>query len=226
MTVFGDARFVREVQSKFVSVAVNQHHHRRRKDLERTLFAKLVHQTGEKVSGRNQGLYFFTPSAELLSFSNTISGGHAWKLLRKALEKYEPPEAMPAVLRGHEKAAPLWQLPKGSQAVLVTSRVLGGYDKAKKRNEEIHHASLGRDHFWLSKDDVASLAKGKFSKALAQRIVPLLNDNTRGEPGRWRVGNVKALDLSLRLGPGHGARCISKTRRANAGTRPPCSAMW
>ena len=59
---------------------MNQHHHRRRKDIERTLFEKLVRQTGEKVSGRNQGLYFFTPSAELLSFSNTLSSEHARRL--------------------------------------------------------------------------------------------------------------------------------------------------
>ncbi len=60
MSVFGDAEFVKEIKSKFVSVAVNQHHHRRRKDVESVLFEKLVLQTGEEVSGYNQGLYFFT----------------------------------------------------------------------------------------------------------------------------------------------------------------------
>ena len=56
MSVFGDAEFVKKIKEGFVCVAVNQHYHRRRKDLEYELFEKLVEQTGEKVSGYNQGL--------------------------------------------------------------------------------------------------------------------------------------------------------------------------
>ena len=145
MSVFGDAKFVKKVKESFICVAVNQHHHRRRKDLEYDLFAKLVEQTGEKVSGYNQGLYFFSPSAELLSFSNTVSGKHAWRLLRQALEKHTPKAELPAILKGHEKAGPLWALPDGSQAVLVTSRVLSGYEKTENSRKKIHQESIGRD---------------------------------------------------------------------------------
>lgn len=200
MSVFGDARFVRTLKERFVCVAVNQHHHRRRRDLEKDLFAKLVKQTGEKVSGYNQGLYFFTPSAELLSFSNTVSGERAWKLLRQALKKFTPPKEFPSILKGHEKAEPLWKLPDGSQLVLVTTRVLGGYEKARNPRRRIHQESLGRDHLWVSRGEITALAKGVFPESLRKRLPALLNDNSRGEPGRWRKSEIKQFDVNLKDG--------------------------
>ena len=197
MSVFGDAGFVKKVKEGFVCVAVNQHHHRRRKDLEYDLFEKLVEQTGEKVSGRNQGLYFFTPSAELLSFSNTVNGEHAWKLLRRVEEKFTPPASLPPVLKGHEDAGPLWKLPDGTQLVLVNSKVLGGYEKSDNPRRKTHQESLGRDHLYLSREEVSALASGEFPEGLKKRMPALLNDNTRGEPGRWRSGEIKQLELTL-----------------------------
>lgn len=197
MSVFGDAEFVKKVKEGFVCVAVNQHHHRRRKDLEYDLFAKLVEQTGEKVSGYNQGLYFFTPSAELLSFSNTVNGDQAWKLLRRALEKFEPPETLPELLKGHEKAGPLWTMADGSQLVLVSSKVLSGYEKSENPHRRIHQESMGRDHLWLSSEEIVALANGRFPDSMKKRMPVLLNDNTRGEPGRWRASEIKRLDVNL-----------------------------
>jgi len=197
VSVFGDAEFVKKVKEEFVCVAVNQHHHRRRKDLEYDLFARLVKQTGEKVSGYNQGLYYFTPSAELLSFSNTVNGEHAWKLLRRALEKFEPSDVFPKLLEGHENAGPLWTMPNGSQLVLVSSKVLGGYEKSENPQRRIHQESLGRDHLWLSSEEIAALANGRFPDSMRKRMPALLNDNTRGEPGRWRESEIKRFDVNL-----------------------------
>jgi len=197
VSVFGDAEFVNKLKQDFVCVAVNQHYHRRRKDLEYDLFARLVEQTGEKVSGYNQGLYFFTPSADLLSFSNTVSGQHAWKLLRQAQEKFQPPGALPEILKGHEDAGPLWALPDGSQLVLVTSKVLGGYVATDNAGRKIQQESLGRDHLWLSREEIAALAAGKFPEGLKRRLPAVLNDNTRGEPGRWRDSQIKRFDVAL-----------------------------
>lgn len=211
MSVFGDAEFVKKVKEGFVCVAVNQHHHRRRKDLEYALFEKLVEQTGEKVSGYNQGLYFFSPSAELLSFSNTLSGEHAWKLLRQAEEKFTPPATLPAVLKDHEDAGPLWQLPDGGQLVLANSKVLGGYEKPDDPRRKIHQESLGRDHFYLSGEEISALASGKFPDSLKKRMPALLNDNTRGEPGRWRSSEVKQFEVALADG-----RITGKVRFVNA----------
>ena len=197
MSVFGDAEFVKKVKIDFICVAVNQHHHRRRKDLEYDLFEKLVEQTGEKVSGYNQGLYFFTPSVELLSFSNTVSGEHAWKLLRRASERFEPPSVLPAILKGNEDAGPLWKLPDGNQLVLVNSKVLGGYEESDNPRRKIHQESFGRDHLYLSAEEIAALASNRFPESLKKRMPALLNDNTRGEPGRWRRGEIKLFDVKL-----------------------------
>lgn len=200
MSVFGDAEFVKKVKEDFVCVAVNQHHHRRRKDLEYDLFEKLVEQTGEKVSGYNQGLYFFTPSAVLLSFSNTVSREDAWKLLRRAEEKFERPATFPKILKGHESAGPLWTLADGSQLVLVNSKVLGGYEKSDNPRRLIHQESLGRDHLYLSREEITALENEKFPDSLKKRMPALLNDNTRGEPGRWRSGEIKKFDVTLQGG--------------------------
>jgi hypothetical protein len=197
VSVFGDAEFVKKVKAGFICVAVNQHHHRRRRDLEYDLFARLVEQTGEKVNGYNQGLYFFTPAARLLSFSNTVSGDQAWKLLRRAEEEFVPPASLPEVLKGQEDAGPLWALPDGSQLVLVNSKVLGGYDAAENPQREIHQESLGRDHLYLTREEIAALASGSFPDSLKQRLPAVLNDNTRGEPGRWQSREVKRLDVKL-----------------------------
>jgi hypothetical protein len=200
VSVFGDAEFVKKIKDGFVCVAVNQHHHRRRKDLEYDLFARLVEQTGEKVSGYNQGLYFFTPAAELLSFSNTVSGEHAWKLLRQAEQKFQPPATLPQILKGHESAGPLWTLADGSQLVLVNSKVLGGYEKSDNPRRLIHQESLGRDHLYLSRDEISALANNQFPDSLKKRLPALLNDNTRGEPGRWRSSEIKKFDVTFQDG--------------------------
>jgi hypothetical protein len=200
VSVFGDAEFVKTLKEGFVCVAVNQHHHRRRKDLEYDIFARLVRQTGEEVNGYNQGLYFFTPAAELLAHSNTVSGEQAWRLLRRAVEKFEPPRSLPEMLQGREDAGPLWALPDGSQLVLVTSKVLEGYEAPENPRREIHQQSLGRDHLYLSNEEVAALAGGDFPVSLKNKLPALLNDNTRGEPGRWRNSEIRQLEVTLEDG--------------------------
>lgn len=197
MSVFGDKEFVKKLKDDFVCVAVNQHHHRRRKDLEYDLFAKLVEQTGEEVSGYNQGLYFFTPAADLLSFANTVDGDQARKLLRQAEQEFTPPETLPAALQGHEDAGPLWTLPDGSQLVLVTSQVLDGYGEAQDARRKIHQESLGRDHLYLTSEEIASLASNRIPDSLKQRLPALMNDNTRGEPGRWRRHEIRHMRIVL-----------------------------
>ena len=199
MSVFGDAEFVAEVRKHFICVAVNQHHHRRRKDLEREIFAKLVHQTGEKVNGYNQGLYFFTPDAKLLSFSNTVSGKHAWKLLRKALDAFTPAEDAPDSLKGRT-AGPLWTPPEGTVVVRVTSKVLGGYEEPDRPNRKIQQESLGRDTLWVSREEASELVAGRLPASLKAKLPRFLIDNTRGEPGGWRREEIRSFELTLKNG--------------------------
>jgi hypothetical protein len=197
VTVFGEAGFTRELRERFVCVAVNQHHHRRRADLEREIFARLVQQTGEEVNGTNQGLYFFTPAAELLSFSNTVDGAHALRLLRRALEKFAPQDGVPELLRDVKEAGPLWKPPEGTVVVEVTSKVLGGYGEAKRRHDEIHQASLGRDWLWIAREEAAELAAGRLPETLKSKLPRFLIDNTRGEPGGWRAEDLRKLEVKL-----------------------------
>ena len=91
--------------------------------------------------------------------------------------------------------------PKGTTIVTVTSKVLGGYDKVKGRNTEMHAASLGRDHLWIREDEVAALARSTVPKSLKLRLVRYhLIDNTRGEPPFWQSEDVRVANLNLTEG--------------------------
>jgi hypothetical protein len=72
VSVFGDPEFVKTLKEEFICVAIDQHRHRRRKDLEFTLFEKLIHQTGDRgfigtfygiVNAKNEQLIRFDPVA-------------------------------------------------------------------------------------------------------------------------------------------------------------------
>ena len=65
--------------------------------------------------------------------------------------------------------------------------IMGTWKKAAKRQ--------GR-----SKEEIAALASGRFLADLRERLPMLLNDNTRGEPGRWRMSEIKRFDVNLQDG--------------------------
>lgn len=177
-------------------VAVDQHIHRHLKDDEGALFAAVLKQAGRGLGGYSQGVYIFDPAGNLLAFSNTADAGHVKRLMAKALASFQPaaapkPDATP-------KSAPAGSPPEGTMIALVTSKVLGGYEKVEGRRTAIHAASLGQDHLWMRADEAAALAGGVLPESLAQRIVRYhLVDNTRGEPPFWRSDEVQSMKLAL-----------------------------
>lgn len=191
---------IESLRKKFVPVAVDQHVHRRLKDEEGQLFAKVLKQAGRGLGGRSQGVYIFDPAGKLLAFSNTGDAGHVRRLMEKALASFDPTTAAPAAEKPPalvEGSAP----PAGTTIVTVTSKVLGGYEKVEGRLTEMHASSLGRDHLWLRADEAAALAKGSVPKSLAGRLVRYhLIDNTRGEPPFWRSEEVREAKLELKDG--------------------------
>jgi hypothetical protein len=200
-------------------VAVDQHIHRRLKDDEGQLFAKVLRQAGQGLDGRSQGVFCFTPDGTLLTFANVVDAEPALRLLNGALAKFDPSTAAAA-----EAAAvgrfPLPQPPVGGLIVDVTSRVLGGYDASDKR-AQVYLESLGRDHLWIRKDEVEALAKslaaGTIPTSLAQRLARYhLVDNTRGEPPMWEASEIKRLELTIEGGQVRGVVHL-ETRRGDRG---------
>jgi hypothetical protein len=187
---------IESLREQFVPVAVDQHVHRRLKNPEGELFAKVLKQAGRDLGGRSQGVYIFDPGGKLLAFSNTSDAGQVKRLMKKALTRFEPTAADPVPV-----AAKVTSPPAGTTIVTVTSKVLGGYEKVEGRNADIHAASLGRDHLWIRADEAAALAKGSIPATLTQRLVRYhLIDNTRGEPPFWRSDELRDAKLELKDG--------------------------
>jgi hypothetical protein len=183
-----------------VPVAVDQHVHRRLKDAEGELFARVLQQAGRGLDGYSQGVYLFTPQGDLLAFANTADAGHVRRLAETALKKFDPPAA-PARIEGPKAVQVFPTPPAGGLVVDVTTKVLGGYDPAQNKLAERYLGSVGRDHLWVRRDEAEALARGVLPDSLKSRIARFhLVDNTRGEPPMWRPDEVKELDVTLRGG--------------------------
>ena len=187
MSVFSDPEVVELLRTRFIPVAVDNHHVEKRRDPEGDFYRKIA---------RRQGEYICAPDGKLLGSTNTHSADHLKGLLRKALKDYQPADATPAA---GGPADPRYHrtVPEGGLVVKVTTRVLGGYPPSEDKRVRINQESLGRDNLWLEKEDVADLAAGRISDRLRARIARYhLVDNTRGEPPWWRAGDVKKFELS------------------------------
>lgn len=200
MSILSDPEIVATLKSKFVCVAVDQHDHRKRKDADGELFAKVLQQAGRGLDGQSQGYYLVTPDGSLLAFSNAVSGSEMKRLIAGALKKFDPAAEVTAPQGGPKDPRFAYEPPAGGLVVTVTSKVLGGYEEGSKV-EEIYRNSLGLDHLWVRKDEAEALAKGELSDSLKARLVRFhLVDNTRGEPPFWRADEVKRADLALKDG--------------------------
>ena len=95
--------------------------------------------------------------------------------------------------------------PKEGLILRVHSKVLSGYKPKDLENfrTELFKDATGRDNVWFQKSDKAELVKwiktgGELPTKLAQRIARYhLIDNTRGEPPRWKVKEIKSLSISI-----------------------------
>ncbi len=182
-------------------VAIDQHIHRRLKDEEGKLFARVLKQAGEGLDGRSQGVYIFSPSAELLAHSNTTEAKHVKQLMDRALEKYTPGVSSVNIDKTSPDQHYFAEPPDGTVVLDVTSKVLGGYEHSEDRREEIYQKSMGYDHLWLRRDEAKAIARGTIPEAVSKRIVRFhLVDNTRGEPPYWHSDEIREFDLSLENG--------------------------
>jgi hypothetical protein len=218
VSILSDPEIVRLLKTRFVPVAVDQHDHRRRKDAEGELFAKIVRQAGRSTDGYSQGFYLFTPQGKLLEFDNTLSADRMKQMLASALKKLDPAGEAPKIDEGRKDARFTYELPEGGLIIYVTSKVLGGYDPSE-RTDAIRQTALGRDHLWLRKDEADALTRGDLRESVKVRLARFhLVDNTRGEPPFWARDEVRQLQLTLREGRLTGSVHL-ETRTGNRGYR-------
>jgi hypothetical protein len=199
---WSDPEVINVLRTRFVPVAVDQHVHRRRKDPEGQIFAKLTAQVpGKSADGAGQGVYIFDPDGKLVAFSHHSSAEEVKKVLYSTLQKYAPTLDLPKLEEGPLDARYPYDPPAGTLVVDVTAKVLGGYPTTTDPLTLALHRSLGQDHLWITKEEADALAGGTFPDLLKARIARFhLVDDTRGEPTYWQAGEVKQLELTYQQG--------------------------
>jgi hypothetical protein len=172
----------------------------RRKDAEGAFARKIIGK-----GGTLQGLHVINTSGELIGYVYDFRPESVRAMLERALKKFQPVAAAKIDFTEKDRR---FVLPEGGVVVTVTTRVLGRQAPIKAAPgtiaydmEKAWKTSMGREHLWLRKDEVSSLAKGELPTSLKLRIVRYhLVDNTRGTPTGWTASEIKKLEMTLEKG--------------------------
>lgn len=203
-SIFSDAEILDTLRRDFVCVAVDAWYLNRRQDAEGEFYRKVVKQepSRQDMNQSTQGKYALDADGRLFGFDNHGSDrvGRVKALIAKARRDYAPSEAV-AISPGRLHPWFDRTLREGMVAVDVTARVLDAETREADPRKRMFLASLGRDHLWIRKDEVAALCAGTLPDSLVRRMSRFhLNDFTRGEPDMWAKEDLKKLDLTLKEG--------------------------
>ena len=201
-STFADDRVIELLQTKFVPAAVDCWYFDRAKDAAGEFYKKVVSQRQPFEPGKRstQGFYAFAPDGTLLRGWNNRNVPRMREYLERALKDFKPGESDALDAARDPRFARA--LPEGAVVVEVYSKILEA-EWPPTDDEMIKplRVSTGRDHLWILKDEIESLAAGKFPERLSRRIARFhLIDNTRGEPPMWTPAEVKDLSLDLKDG--------------------------
>ena len=187
--------------TKYIPVAIDQHIHRRLNNAEGRLFTDLVTRAGRFLDVTAQGFYVFTCTGEVVAFRHIDDQLVVKEMLLSALETTEPERSASGWIEQIEDADFTVNAAAGFVVLDVVSKVLGGYDEPSGSRERILQSSLGRDHCWIRRDEVANLSQSIVPVSLLRRIARFhLVDNTRGEPPVWQDDQIHTAEAELRDG--------------------------
>ena len=201
-STFSDPDVIKLLQTKFVPVAIDQAYQRRQKDAEGRFYQKIANQSPRKVGeGTTQGHFVASADGELLGFRNNRGAERALGLLQSSLKKFRPNRATQAIERGKVDRRFVYDPPKGGLVVRTHAKVLDGYEETDNPWKRMFQEGLGRDNFWLRKDEHDALVAGRILPSLTRRMARFhLVDNTRGEPPMWRPEDIRQTELKLQDG--------------------------
>lgn len=214
-STFANDDIIALLKTKFVPVAIDVFYHERRKDAEGDFYRKVVKQRrGLRPDRTTQGFYIFTPHGSLIVGWNNRDPGKVLRHLRNALKKKHDLRADAVELVEDKRYA--HTPPEGGLVVDVYAKVLHATLKAKEtRWNRIQRTSIGRDHLWITKTEVAALCRGEWPTSLTNRIMRFhLIDNTRGEPPMWQASEVATERWSFE--PQKGFKRVTGVARASA----------
>lgn len=138
-----------------------------------------------------QGFWVLGAGGDFYGYNNNRSIERVHAMLDAALLKFNAApskeEAGPTPEQLQAPSAP--QPPEGASIVRVHARIRPVPEGCADSNRRV-----GRDHVWVTKEEVASLAKGEMPETFIGRIARFhLVDNVRGEPDMWTGAQVRKL---------------------------------
>ncbi|MFK7769845.1 MAG: hypothetical protein AB8B55_21735 [Mariniblastus sp.] len=192
------------LKEDFIPVAIDQWYERRQKDTKGDFYRKIASQGPRNdFEHTTQGRYVCDATGKLYAYNNNRGYERILKSMKEALAKFDPEKSAAKKIEA-ESTDPKYNFtaPKNGLVLRVNSKVLDGY-KPTEGWKEVFQRSIGRDNAWITEEEKKQLANvvrdgGDIPTKLAQRIARFhLIDNTRGEPPRWTVEEVKSLKISV-----------------------------
>jgi hypothetical protein len=200
---FSDPKIVEMLKQDFVPVAIDQWYQRRQKDAEGDFYRKVAGQGPRSdFEKTTQGRYVCTADGKLLGYNNNRGPDRIRELMVALLKEFDSSKSNEAKPIDATQLEYDLSLPKGGLSLRVHSKILSGYQQ-QEGWRKVFVESVGRDNCWLTADEQRQLAEtivdgGSVSPKIAQRIARFhLIDNTRGEPPRWKIEEIKRLELSV-----------------------------
>ena len=201
-STFADDEVIALLQHRFIPVAANASQHDWMPDAESKFYRQVVYQrTGIHKGVTSQGFYIFSPDGKLITGWNNRDTEKVKRLLKAALANYHGPAQIEALsaTQDHNFAR---VLPAGGRVIDVYSKITDAkWPAAKEKWEESAFAmfreATGRDHLWVTPEEIAVLARGAMPDSLTRRIALFhLIDNTRGEPPMWQAAELRAVKIT------------------------------
>lgn len=198
------------LKEKFVPVAIDQWYQRRQKDAEGDFWRKIAGQGPRKdFEQTTQGHYICDAEGTLFGFNgNHVDLSRIKKFMKDSLADFDPDACKDTkvIERGVTDSAFDFRPPENGLVLRVYSKVLEGYAQPRNDAERAFQNSVGQDNLWITADEQAELVEsvrrnGELSPEIAMRMARYhLIDNTRGEPPRWRVDQVKLGGIDIKDG--------------------------
>ncbi len=171
-------------------------------DAESKFYRQVVYQReGIHKGVTSQGFYIFSSDGKLISGWNNRDTDKVKRLLKAALMDYHGPAQVETLNATRDRNFNR-ERPAGAMVVDVFSKITDAkWPTATDKGEEAYfamfRASAGRDHLWITREEIAALTRGTMPDSLTRRIALYhLIDNTRGEPPMWKDTELRAAKIT------------------------------